>query len=30
MVAPGITGLAQIHGRKDLDWDRQINMIWSM
>jgi len=24
MVAPGITGLAQIHGRKDLDWDRRI------
>ena len=24
MVLPGITGLAQIHGRKDLDWDRRI------
>lgn len=24
MVLPGITGLAQIHGRKGLDWDRRI------
>lgn len=24
MVLPGITGLAQVHGRKDLDWDRRI------
>lgn len=24
MVLPGITGLAQIHGRKDLDWDTRI------
>jgi lipopolysaccharide/colanic/teichoic acid biosynthesis glycosyltransferase/2-keto-3-deoxy-L-rhamnonate aldolase RhmA len=24
MVLPGITGLAQIHGRKDLDWDKRI------
>jgi len=25
MVLPGITGLAQVHGRKDLDWDRRID-----
>lgn len=24
MVLPGITGLAQVHGRKDLDWDKRI------
>ena len=24
MVLPGITGLAQIHGRKDMDWERRI------
>lgn len=24
MILPGITGLAQIHGRKDLDWEKRI------
>ena len=28
-VRPGITGWAQVHGRKDVEWHRRIDMnIW--
>ena len=26
LLRPGITGLAQIHGRKNLEWDKRINL----